>query len=150
MTDLTVEDYSERSIVVRGDTKTYASELKQMGGKWNSRLKGGGGWIFPKKREDDVLAFVSTSRIPTDESKITHDKGDIFVRLENMFSTMDFEQRLRFVSRVSVLALNKDMIKPKESKVTRSKPKKADSESDIEIESDSDSEEEAPIRRLLR
>ena len=48
MADLTVEDYSEKSIVVRGDTKEHKDALKQLGGKWNSRLRDGAGWIFSK------------------------------------------------------------------------------------------------------
>jgi hypothetical protein len=64
MTDMSVQDYSEKSIVVRGEeTKKYKEELKTLGGKWNAGLQGGGGWIFSKKLEDKVVAFVSTGKL---------------------------------------------------------------------------------------
>lgn len=58
MTDLDVSDYNERAIVVRGDTKPHKENLSKMGGKWNTRLKGGAGWIFSKKFEDKVLYYA--------------------------------------------------------------------------------------------
>ncbi len=43
---LQIEDYSNWSFVVRGDTKDHKVQLKNLGGKWNPNLKGGAGWIF--------------------------------------------------------------------------------------------------------
>lgn len=49
------EDYEKdgvaRSFLVKGSTQKIKSELKQLGGKWNKTL---GGWIFSKKREDEI------------------------------------------------------------------------------------------------
>lgn len=49
------EDYEKngviKSFLVKGSTQHIKEELKQLGGKWNSSL---GGWIFPKKREDEI------------------------------------------------------------------------------------------------
>ena len=59
MTELVLEDYSEKAIVVRGDTKTHKDALTKLGGKWNAGLRGGGGWIFPKKKEADVAKYVN-------------------------------------------------------------------------------------------
>lgn len=55
-TPLRIEPYSEKSIVVRGDTKPHKDRIKNaLGGKprglWNNRA---GGWIFPRKRADEV------------------------------------------------------------------------------------------------
>ena len=55
---LIIEDYSERSIVVRGDTKPYKEELKEMGGRFNRNLRDGCGWIFSKKHEEEVRKFI--------------------------------------------------------------------------------------------
>jgi len=47
-----VEEYSNKSFVVRGDTREHKESLKVMGGKWNSRLtdkESGekfGAWLF--------------------------------------------------------------------------------------------------------
>jgi hypothetical protein len=58
-TTLILEDYSELSIVVRGETKEYKEDLKQLGGKWNGNLKCGPGWIFSKKNKGKVEAYVN-------------------------------------------------------------------------------------------
>ena len=57
MTDVRVESYSEKAIIVRGDTKTYKDDLKKLGGKWNSTLKG---WVFPKTQQRNVEEFFIT------------------------------------------------------------------------------------------
>uniref|UniRef100_A0A6C0EMS6 Uncharacterized protein n=1 Tax=viral metagenome TaxID=1070528 RepID=A0A6C0EMS6_9ZZZZ len=57
--NLTIEKYSDRSIVVRGEkTKEYKDQLKELGGKWNPNLKGGAGWIFSLKKESKVRALL--------------------------------------------------------------------------------------------
>jgi hypothetical protein len=52
--DLTIQDYSEKAIVLRGDTKPIKDQLKDLGGSFNFKLKGGAGWIFSKKRESEI------------------------------------------------------------------------------------------------
>ncbi|MGN6440202.1 MAG: hypothetical protein ACTHMM_26990 [Agriterribacter sp.] len=42
-------DYSEKAFAVIGDTKPIKDLLRSMGGKWNSYLSCGAGWIFSKK-----------------------------------------------------------------------------------------------------
>jgi hypothetical protein len=52
--------YSDKAIVVTGDTKPVKDKLKELGGKWNGRLTHPltedkfGAWIFPKTKEDKV------------------------------------------------------------------------------------------------
>ncbi|MGG7664040.1 hypothetical protein [Dyadobacter sp. BHUBP1] len=55
----TVEAYSEWSIVVRGDTKPIKDQLKALGGRFNFRLQGGAGWIFPKRQETQLRQLLS-------------------------------------------------------------------------------------------
>jgi hypothetical protein len=51
-------DYSERSFVVLGDTRSYLEDLKALGGKWNSGLTINDepvkGWVFSKKHRGEV------------------------------------------------------------------------------------------------
>jgi hypothetical protein len=54
-----IVDYSEKSFVVRGNTKEYKDKLKELGGKWNSNLTDGGGWIFSNTRKDKVEEWLS-------------------------------------------------------------------------------------------
>ena len=56
---VTVVDYSEKSFVVRGDTMAIKEHMKSKGGLWNSRLKGGGAWLFPKTKREAVETMLS-------------------------------------------------------------------------------------------
>lgn len=53
---LQVVDYSEKAVAVVGDTKQHVEKLKELGGRFNARLKCGAGWIFSKKKEAAVRA----------------------------------------------------------------------------------------------
>lgn len=53
--NITIEPYSEWSIVVRGETRSFKKHLADLGGTWNTKLtKGGPGWIFKKKDKEGV------------------------------------------------------------------------------------------------
>ena len=55
---LEIVDYSEKAVAVTGDTRAHAYKLKELGGRFNARLKCGAGWIFSKKKEQEIrLAF---------------------------------------------------------------------------------------------
>ncbi|WP_339140494.1 PLxRFG domain-containing protein [Pseudoalteromonas galatheae] len=55
---LTVEEYSEKSLVIRGDTTSYKNELDKAGFRYNRNLKGGPGWIAPKSKQAQVDQLV--------------------------------------------------------------------------------------------
>ena len=59
MSSITVEQYSEKAIVVRGNTIPYKDKLLSIGGKWNKMLKGGEGWIFPLTKKPIVEKTLS-------------------------------------------------------------------------------------------
>lgn len=61
--DISVEDYSERAFVVRGETKEHKDTLTSLGGKWNSRLRDGPGWIFSKRCRDNVDNWVKSGTV---------------------------------------------------------------------------------------
>ncbi|KQU79884.1 hypothetical protein ASC98_28520 [Rhizobacter sp. Root1238] len=44
-----LEEYTDRAFVVKGDTKEFAEELKELGGKWIPLKTGGKGWMFSKR-----------------------------------------------------------------------------------------------------
>lgn len=56
--DLRIEDYSEKAIVVRGDTRQISDILEAEKGILNFKLKGGPGWIFPKKKHDRINSIL--------------------------------------------------------------------------------------------
>lgn len=54
-------DYTEKSIVVVGDTKPIRATLKAAGGKFNAKLSCGCGWVFSKKRKSEVEGILGTA-----------------------------------------------------------------------------------------
>lgn len=73
-----VEQYSEKAIVVRGNTIPYKEKLLSIGGKWNKMLKGGEGWIFPLTKKPIVEKILSEppSVYENDNSDTNSDQSD--------------------------------------------------------------------------
>ena len=47
--------YSEKSFVLRGNTKPYKEKIKELGfGKYIRNLKGGPGWVFSNRHQKKV------------------------------------------------------------------------------------------------
>ena len=78
---LEIINYTEKSCVVRGDTKPHKDSLKNMGGKWNSNLTdkdtGGkfGGWIFPMTRHSRLEQWESADYPEVEEYENTRSSG---------------------------------------------------------------------------
>ena len=56
---LQLVNYSEKAIALIGDTKAIKDLLKQRGGRFNSHLSCGAGWIFSKKAEGKLRAALA-------------------------------------------------------------------------------------------
>lgn len=70
--ELTIEQYSEKAIVVRGNTQKFKENLKELGGKWNAGLRGGGGWIFPnskKQKVEELNTKISSGEVSGENGK---------------------------------------------------------------------------------
>lgn len=57
--ELQLIDYSDKAVAIIGNTRDYVAKLKELGGRFNGKLKCGAGWIFSKKREADLRAAFS-------------------------------------------------------------------------------------------
>lgn len=158
MTDLTIEEYSEKAIVVRGDTKEHRDELKLLGGKWNDRLRGGPGWIFSKKFESKVEKYVNGGS--TTQKKMKHVEthssppftvspsnscNNLLTQVESELKGMTSSERLEFIGKVAQLA---NATTPKRSRVRKLKalPVKVDVE---ESSDDEETKKTFPRARLL-
>jgi hypothetical protein len=97
-----IENYRDKSIVVRGESREYKESLKAMGGKWNSNLTDDSGerfgaWIFWKGKQAEVEkwarngcpAVSSTSRSPARTSERTSES-----RSSGNSTTSDLSRRL--------------------------------------------------------
>ncbi len=51
-----INDYTEKTFIVQGNTKDYKDKLKEIGGKWNGIKKF---WIFPNSKREEVEKLFS-------------------------------------------------------------------------------------------
>jgi hypothetical protein len=51
---ITITTYSDRSVVIRGNTKQLKEKLKELNCRWNPNLEGGPGWIASKRSLDKI------------------------------------------------------------------------------------------------
>lgn len=66
--EVNIIDYSEKAIAVIGDTKPIKELLKSLGGSFNPRLSCGCGWIFSKKKLEEVqTALINHAKTSTEE-----------------------------------------------------------------------------------
>lgn len=52
-------DYSDKAVALVGDTKAIKEQLKALGGRFNPRLSCGAGWIFSKRKENELKALLT-------------------------------------------------------------------------------------------
>lgn len=69
--DLQIVDYSDKAIVLTGDTKPLKDQIKHLGGKFGSRfdkskVPSGIGWLFPKTKLNVVQDFINRYGKKTD------------------------------------------------------------------------------------
>jgi hypothetical protein len=121
MSTLRIVEYSDRSIAVYGDTKEYKDKLKELGGKFNSNLREGAGWIFPKMKESAVREFVRTGAVSTPVRAVVAPKpvpqapkkADKTLEHDIMshIKTLDFQQRVAFMAKISTMCAELRYIK---------------------------------------
>lgn len=76
--NITLSEYSDKAIAVRGDTKSHKDQLKTLGGRWNPKLKDGAGWIFPKTKKSIVENYLKTGKtIKETEEETSESDSDV-------------------------------------------------------------------------
>ena len=129
-----VEKYSEKSIIVKGNTKLYKSNLMELGGKWNPTLQG---WIFASSKKETVDKVNKlVDDINNGQVKAVVEEADKF------FITK--EAYLDIISRLEHLELQ---VKHKNSTSVKSNKKNI---SDSESESESESENEPVVVKFKK
>jgi hypothetical protein len=147
---IVVEQYTEKSLVVLGNSEPYKEQLKELGGKWNSSLKslaegkGTKGWIFPlSKREklEELCKNVKNGTVkatPTttsSSSKGTELSVKEFVPLKDYLSLLTRVERLE----QQIIHLGGGNVKS---------VKKEEVEIEIDSSDSEEEEEEKPVERL--
>jgi hypothetical protein len=59
---MNLSTYSDKSFVITGNTKEYKDELKEMGGKWNSKLTCGSGWVFSLTKKKELETWLQKTQ----------------------------------------------------------------------------------------
>ena len=165
--ELTIEQYSEKAIAVRGNTQPFKEHLKDFGGKWNSGLRGGGGWIFPNSKKpkiEELNQLISKGEVKaspvekktyTSSSSSSSSSSSLPVTDRNFVPLKDYLDLLSRVERLEQIVSHVDFVKSSvpSTKTTTTKPSSKKEEAEIEIAEDSDEdEEEAPqkVERLMK
>jgi len=58
-----LEEYSEKSFVVRGNTKKFKDALSAKGGKWMKTREGTSAWMFSKRHLKAVAEIVGVAAV---------------------------------------------------------------------------------------
>ena len=161
--NLTVEDYSEYSFVVRGDTRPHLNSLKNLGGKWNSRLKDGACWIFPKRLKGDIEQWIESGKVnrtsgnnlcgsPRPNTNITQHKlydnnlGKKVMELEKKIDKLSY----MFEKVIKILDIADDLnyeIKEKSNIEVKKGGKEEEEEDEDEVDTEG---HKVPRKRLLK
>ena len=157
--DINISDYSEKSIVVRGDTRKYKEDLKKLGGKYNGRLSDGPGWIFPKKIERELKSFVSRGirLVSKEEEKSGEDKtkawesqeqfspSSVFSTTSSKLNDVELKKLSAKIDKLSnkIDAMFTLMLEKDKGGVV------VDDDSEVVVDSDSEEDEVVPTKRLL-
>ena len=89
---LQIVSYSDKAIAVIGDTRAIKDTLKALGGRFNSRLTCGAGWIFSAKKREEVTKVVQGGNI-TKEKKTTEKTNKYGVKVGDLFKmTWGYDQ----------------------------------------------------------
>jgi hypothetical protein len=153
--DLQLTDYSEKSVVVTGNTREYKEDLKAYGGKWNGRLRNGPGWIFPKHKKGILEKWLETgqrivedtrSKVSVESSQVTRgpvgDLGELVRRMDKMESKLDMIIEMMSQNmKIDMKSMSEEV-----KNISRELEIESDGSSDIVFEE----EEEIVMKRLLR
>lgn len=139
---ISIQDYTDKSFVVRGDTTAYKDTLKDMGGKWNSRLTDKdtgdkfGAWLFWTEKRGDIEKWLKSGCSTNEKKQEDIYRQSLFRNETASVSFRDFqklEQKIDNLTKM-VETLLKTQNTPDQEEI---------------IEDDDDEETKTPPRRLL-
>ena len=74
---LTCEVYNKTRLAIRGDRALYNDLVKKIGGRWNSRMHGGEGWIIPIEQREVVEDLINSLNDTSDSKIICKEKEEL-------------------------------------------------------------------------
>jgi hypothetical protein len=144
--DIVLSDYSDKSIVITGETKKYKDELKAFEGKWNGRLKCGPGWIFPKTKKSILEKWINTGQkiIINDDKTVANISNTSFHANTNT-NTNNLEKKVEKLTEKLDIVI---WLLSQKFNIDINDYNKSSS-SNISIELEEDSDDEKPLKKLL-
>lgn len=156
---LYLEDYSEKAIVIRKkpELKTppsvYKDELISLGGKYNPNLQGGSGWIFSKKKKEQIELFMEAGIEGVQKAKKKTEMSAFFLDIEKKFESLSLEtEKHELVDKLKKLSQKLEGQLKVEKKPSKKKPEKEEHKkhsppSDSEDSDDEDSAVRHPLKK---
>lgn len=139
---ISIQDYTDKSFVVRGDTTAHKDTLRDLGGKWNARLTDKetgdkfGAWLFWTDKREEIEKWLKNG-CPSGEKK-----------QENTRNQPLFRNDAAPVSQKDIAELHKKIDILTKMVETLLKSQNIPQQEEI-IEDDDDEETKTPPRRLL-
>ena len=105
--ELYIENYSQKSFVVRGNTVPFKNDLKKLGGKWNSRLtdkKNGekfGAWLFWSDKKKDIEEWLKNGCDKIVSNNYSEDMFELINKLQKEVELLE--------KRINVLEKNESI-----------------------------------------
>jgi hypothetical protein len=139
----TIENYSDKCIVIRDPSNMYSSEIIQLGGKYNDKLRGGAGWIFSKSMEKKVKEWVNNVNDPSIPTPMPTFKSSSTP--ENLSAT--YSSLLKNISDIESMLVEAQKV------LARTKKMVIEKEKGQQVEVEQDDEDESivvPKKRLIK
>ena len=107
---MNIEDYTEKSFVVFGETKFFKETLKELGGKYNGNLKVGPGWIFSKNNKEKVEQWINSvpnSISEENEFSVYKMLNEYSEKVFDIDEEFDFKKMDQYRMRFLIMLINK-------------------------------------------
>jgi hypothetical protein len=99
---LTIEEYSEKAFVVRGDTKAHKETLMAKRGRYNPNLRGGPGWVFSKRHLENITAYISETSEMKEKEKDTSTGSSPYRKRKRVVNLEQYRKKLRKIIKKEV------------------------------------------------
>lgn len=97
-----IEDYSDKSFVVRGETIEYKATLKKLGGKWNSNLTDKntgdkfGAWLFWNDKKVEISEWINNGSKEVTQSSNKSNKSN----KSNNSNNSNLEEKIDYLTKL--------------------------------------------------
>jgi hypothetical protein len=115
---LTYTRYNDTKLAIKGDKDKYHSEINKIGGRWNSRMKGGEGWTVPIEKETELKKLIRKVKkehknsLLKEYNNIESTDTDPDVKLANFLKTNEnlYEDKIIDEEKQLTEIINKDSV----------------------------------------